>query len=172
MGKGSALDGFFSHYDGTGNSDAVVIERVHTKLTLDDELVQVCHRHGDKPHRGTALGQLPELWPFDMLKRPLIAQAETFVEQIGGQGYIPATSIYEFEIWGPYMEKVSEPTQWVPEADNPLIPDWAKKKAHKAWGYQGNELRFDKGCTFIIVGQFFRAAKHGHISEETGGILV
>ena len=172
MDRGSALDGFQALYDGTGNAAAVVPQRVHTKVTVDEALVRRCQEKGDKPHQGTALGRLPELWPFDILKRPLLAHAELFRSQLRQIGYEPLTSIYEFQVWGPYMEKVGDLKTYRPEEGNHLIPKWAQRTAHQVWGYAGDEFNWEKGCAFIIVGEFTRAAKYGNVSEETGGIAV
>mgnify|MGYP001606223412 FL=1 len=170
--KGSAAEGFQALYDGTGNSDAAICQKVHTKVTVDEELVRLCHLHGEKPYRGRRLGRLPELWPFEMLKRPLIEHAHKFVRQIGAQGFKPVTSVYEFQVWGPYTEKVGEIQSYVPEEGNHLIPPAQRRKAVRVWGYQGDEVRWDKGAAFLIVGEFTRAAKYGQVSEEEGKIIL
>ena len=172
MDKGSALDGFAALYDGTGNSAATILETVTTKCVLEYELVRLCQVKGDRPHKGTPLGRFPELWPFDLLKRPLVEHAQEFVRQIAGQGFSPLTTVDQFQVWGPYTEKVGEPHDWIPEEGNHLIPRHERKTATTAWGYRGDELNVEKGCAFLIQGKFTRAARHGHISEETGRILV
>ena len=73
--KGSALEGFFALYDGTGNSETTIRETVTTKCVLEFDQVQLVHNHGGKPYRGTPLGRLPDLWPFDLLKTPLLEHA-------------------------------------------------------------------------------------------------
>lgn len=165
----SAWQGRNFHYDGTGNADAVVVQKVHTKVTVDYDLVRQCQLAGDKPHKGTPVGTLPELYPFDMLKRPLLGHVEEFVSQIGTKGYYPVGSIYSFEVWGPYTEKVGEMRDWVPEAGNHLISN--PRSASKVWGIRSDELDWSMGATFIIVGEFSRAAKHGQ-QNERGEILV
>ena len=95
-----------------------------------------------------------------------------FFPELGETACEPLTSIYEFQVWGPYMEKVGEPKTYLPEEGNHLIPTWAQRKAHRVWGYAGDEFNWEKGCAFIIVGEFTRAAKHGSVSEETGGMAV
>lgn len=170
--RGSALEGFAALYDGSGNADATVFERVQTKCTLDYELVRLCQEKGDKPHKGTPLGRFLELWPFDMLKRALIDHANTFVSQIGMQGFVPLTSVYEFRVWGPFTEKVGAMRPWVPEEGNHTIPRHLQRTAQKVWGYEGDEFNFDKGCAFIIAGDFTRKASLGHVNEETGVIVV
>lgn len=170
--KGSALDGFWALYDGTGNAESTVGMSVQTKIVLDYDLVQLCQDHGDKPHKATPLGRFPELWPFDMLKRPLVEHAEEFVRQIKTKGYEATTPVTEFKVWGPYMEKVGDLKTFVPEEDNHVIPNWAKRTAHQAWLYQGDEFDWEKGCAFIIVGFFTRPANLGVLSEETGKVIV
>lgn len=159
-------------YDGTGNAEATVAEAVQTKCVLDYELVERVHNAGGRPYKGLPLGTLPELWPFDMLKRPLVAHAEEFVRQIGLQGYRPVTNVEQFVVWGPYMEKVGELREWVPEAGNHLIPKHAQRTAQRVWGYRGDEFDWHKGCAFLIQGEFTRHARHGHVDEQTGSILV
>lgn len=170
--RGSALEGFTALYDGTGNASATLGLSVQTKCTLETELVELCQQHGDKPHKGTPLGRFPELWPFDMLKRPLMAHADEFARQLKTKGYNARTPVTAFKVWGPYMEKVGAIETWKPEAGNHLIPSWAQRDAHKVWGYQGDEWDFSKGVTFIIVGDFTRSALEGVTDEETGVILV
>lgn|SRR3990167_2069518 len=167
--KGSAFEGFTALYDGTGNSDATVLETVATKCVLDYELVQCVHQAGGKPSRGEPLGKLPELWPFDALKRALRAHAAEFVEQIRAQGFQPLTNIEQFSVWGPFSEKVGEPREWTPEAGNHLIPH--PRTASRVWGYQGDEFNWHTGCAFFIQGRFTRHARHGHVSDE-GVVLV
>ena len=165
--RGSALDGFNALYDGTGNADAMVSESVTTKCVIDYELVRLCQSHGWRPSKGRSLGLLAELWPFDMLKRPLIAHANEFVSQIGTQGFKPLSSVYSFKLWGPYTEKVSPTVRyWTPEEGNHLIPKHLQRKAVIVQGYRGDEFNFEKGCAFLIQGTFIKAAKDGHIGDE------
>jgi hypothetical protein len=168
--KGSALDGFFAHYDGSGNASAVITEEVTCHTTVDYELVRKYQQHGGGICRGRPLGRLPELWPFDMLKRPLVQEAQRFVDQVKTQGFEPLTSIYEFEVWGPYTEKVGDPQDWTPEADNPFVDE--PKTATTAWLYQDGVHNVEKGCAYLIRGRFSRAAKYGHVEEETGIIII
>lgn len=170
--KGSSLDGFAALYDGTGNSETTICESVQTKCVVDYECVLLCQQHGWQAAHGVPLGTLAELWPFDLLKRQLVAHAAEFVRQIKPNGFDPVASIYSFKIWGPYMEKVGEIKQWTPEAGNPLIPKHEQRKAVQVWGYQGDEFDFNKGCAFLIQGDFTRHARHGHLDEETGRIFV
>lgn len=169
--RGSALEGFAALYDGTGNSESTVAERITTKCVIETELVELCQAHGDKPHKGTPLGKLAELWPFDALKRPLLEHAREFVRQVGLQGYQPVTNVEQFTLFGPYMEKVGDIRPWVPEAGNHVIPKHEQRTAQKVWGYQGDEFDWDKGCAFLIQGKFTIAAKHGFVSDE-GHIYV
>ena len=86
--RGSALEGFFAVYDGTGNSNVTIASEIKCRVTLDYELVkkwQIAMRKArrDPKLRGKHLGLLPELYPFDMLKRPLVDEANEFVRQIG-----------------------------------------------------------------------------------------
>ena len=126
----------------------------------------------ERPYRGVALGRISDLAPFHMLKAPLLAHAREFVRQVSAQGYDASTAVTEFTVWGPYMEKVGEIARWVPEDGNHLIPKHLRREAVRVWGYHGDELRWEKGCSFIIVGTFERAAKHGHVDEESGVIFV
>ena len=169
---GSALDGFFALYDGTGNSGVTIAEPVTTKCVVDYELVLDCQTAGDRTHNGTPLGKFPELWPFDMLKRPLVRHAEEFVRQVRRHGFEPLTSVYEFKVWGPYTEKVGEMREWVPEEGNHLIPKEQRRTAQKVWGYRGDEFNLEKGCAFLIQGNFTRATNRGHVGEEDGVIYV
>lgn len=175
--RGSALEGFSALYDGTGNADAYVSERIELKVNLGYELVQTWQTAMSATRRnpkleGTPLGLLPELYPFDQLKRPLIDEANEFVRQLGTHGWRPLTSIYSFEVWGPYAEKVGVSHDWIPEADNPFIPNHEKQVATTAWLYGGDELPIDKGCRFRVVGVFSRSARYGHIDEGRGIIVV
>ena len=168
--KGSALEGFSALYDGTGNADLTILESITTRCTLEYELVELCQRHGGRVSRGKPIGLLPELWPHDLMKRALIEHAEEFARQIKGQGFEPQSGVYAFKLWGPYTEKVGQPREWVPEEGNPLISQ--PRKAQQVFGYRGNEFDWNKGATFLIQGNFTRAAKHGHVSEENGVIWV
>ena len=168
--RGSAFEGFAALYDGTGNSDATIVETVATKCVLDYELVQLVHNHGGKPFKSVPLGKLPELWPFDLLKRPLLEHAEEFVRQIGVQGFQSLTNVHQFLVSGPFSEKVGEMRSWTPEAGNHLIPH--PRTAERVWGYRGDEFDWHKGCAFLITGQFTRHARHGHIDEQTGMVYL
>lgn len=170
--KGSALEGFTALYDGTGNSDATVSMRLTCHVTLDYELVKHLQMAGDKPHRGTPIGQMRELWPFDALKRRVTSEAERFISQVRSQGYIAAEPAESMVLWGPYTEKVGQPEDWVPEAGNHTIPEHERKTATKAWGYRGDELSVDKGVAFLINGRFTRKASLGSVSEENGVLIV
>mgnify|MGYP001562051998 FL=1 len=145
---------------------------IQTKVTVDDELVQLCHTYGERPYHGIALGRISSLSPFQMLKQPLLAHAREFARQLSTQGYEPAADVTEFKVWGPYMEKVGKIKTWVPEEDNHVIPKHLRREAASVWGYGSNELRWDKGCSFIIVGKFQRPASYGHVDEESGVIRV
>ena len=175
--RGSALEGFAALYDGTGNADAHVASTISCRVNLEYELVrkwQIAMSSAGRPPkvRGKLLGRLPELYPFDMLKRPLVDEAKEFVRQIATHHWAPITNIYQFEVWGPYAEKVGESHDWVPEADNPFIPKHEKQVASTVWLYHGDELPIDKGCAFFIKGVFTRSAQFGHIDEVKGLILV
>lgn len=167
--KSPAIEPPFVLYDGTGNSDATVKETVGTKCVLPYELVQRVHDAGGRPYKAVPLGTLPELWPFDALKRPLIAQAREFVRQISGQGFRPLTNVEQFLVWGPYSEKVGDMREWVPEAGNHLIAN--PRTAQQVWGYQGDEFNWHMGCAFMIQGTFTRHARHGHVADD-GRIIV
>ena len=168
--KGTAFDGFSVLFDGTGNSDATVMETIATKCVLGYDLVAAVHNAGGKPYKGVPLGTLPELWPFDALKRPLVEQAREFVRQIGGQGFAALTNVEQFKVWGPFTEKVGNPHEWTPEEGNPLIPH--PRQAERVWGYQGDEFNWERGCAFFIQGQFTRHARHGFVENQTGKVIV
>jgi hypothetical protein len=170
--RGSALDGFTALYDGTGNSSAVVEQRITTKCTLEYEMVRKVQMAGDRPHKGTPLGRISQLFPTEMLRRALLEHANEFVRQIRMQGYEPLTSVYEFQVFGPYTEKVGEPKDFSPEADNPFIPKHEQRTASKVWGYREDEFDVNKGVSFLIRGQFTRHARHGKVEEGTGLLLV
>ena len=77
VAKGSAHEGFFALYDGTGNSNAVTLQRVTTKCVLDYELVELCQRHGAGVFRAEPIGNPTDAtWPFVMLCRALLDHAE------------------------------------------------------------------------------------------------
>ena len=175
--RGSALEGFFALYDGTGNPGIHVASPITCKVKTQYELVkkwQIAMRsiHRSPTLRGNPLGKLPELYPFDLLKRPLVEEATEFVRQIGTHHWEPTTSLYEFEVWGPYTEKVGEAHDWIPEEDNQFIPKHDRRVATTAWGYSGNELPIRFGCVFMIRGLFQRASRYGHVDEQTGVIIV
>lgn len=168
--KGTALEGVNVLYDGTGNAGATVFEPVTTKCVLEYELVQLVHNHGGKPFNGEPLGKLPGLWPFDLLKIPLLEHAEEFVRQISTQGFNPLTGVHQFLVWGPISEKVGRLREWIPEAGNHLIPH--PRKAEQVWSYRSDELDWSKGCAFLIRGEFTRKATYGKVDEETGMLVV
>ena len=175
--RGSALEGFNAVYDGTGNADAWVSSTIKCRVNVGYELVRTWQTAMRATRRnpklqGKPLGLLPELYPFDQLKRPLVDEANEFVRQIGLHHWEPLTSIYAFKVWGPYAEKVGVSHDWVPEADNPFIPEHEKQVATTAWLYGGNESPIVHGCAFFLVGEFVRAAQYGHIDEGRGLILV
>lgn len=168
----SALEGFAALYDGTGNSDAVVPMRLSCHVTLPYELVRDVQMAGDRPHRGTPIGRLLELWPFDALKRRIKAEAERFISQVATQGYLALEPAESMALWGPYTEKVGKPHDWVPEDGNHTIPKHERKTATTAWGYRVDELSVDKGVAFLINGRFTRKASLGSVCEETGVLIV
>ncbi len=149
-----------------------VVQRVSCHVTVEYELVRKYQMAGGGTHRGTPLGKMPQLWPFDLLRRPLVAEAEEFVRQIGTHGYEPRTSIYEFKVWGPYTEKVGEPSDWKPEEGNHMIPKHQQRTAAKVWGYREDELSVELGCAFFVQGEFSIPASRGHVEEERGVLIV
>lgn len=173
--KGSALQGFSALYDGTGNSVATVPVNLSCHITLEYELVRKCQMAGDRPHRGTPIGKMLSLYPFDLLKRRLLQEAEVFRGHMVKQGYEPAQATTEFELWGPYMEKVDTQRlheEWIPEEGNHVIPAAYRAKAQRAWGYRGDELRIDKGVAFFIRGAFLASGRNGVMDEQTGVLIV
>ncbi len=177
MDKGTALDGFFAHLDAPGMRDVVVDQDITTNVSVEYELVkkwQIAQRNAgrDPKVKGVPLGLMPELYPFDLVKRPLVEQANEFVRQIALKGYSPTTDIYSFEVWGPYTEKVGAYREFVPEADNQFIPVSEKKTAMATWLYGGDETRIDMGCVFRLKGLFTRKANLGYVEEKTGVLIV
>ena len=173
MQKGSSLEGFNVLYDGTGNSDATIATKITCHALIDSELVELVQRYGFGTKKDIPLGKLPELWPFDLIKRPLITEAQRFIDQVATQGYIAQTGPYAFRLWGPYMEKVGTPQDWTPEAGNDFISKQAQqRKATRVFGYQGNEFNLSKGCAFLIQGEFTKKGSLGKVDEQTGVVLV
>lgn len=173
--RGSALEGFAALYDGTGNADAVVAQTITCRVTLEYEMVrdwQDAMRAARRSPtlRGLPLGLLPSMYPLDSIKGPLMEECTEFVRQIGLQHYEPTKYITQFEVWGPYSEKVGTPRDWVPEADNPFVQD--KRVATTAWLYGGNESPIHLGCSFLVRSEFTRKAKYGHETDKEGVIVV
>ena len=168
--KRSRFAGAAILFDGSGNAEATVAETITTKIVLDHDLVQAVHDAGGRPCKAEPLGLLPELWPFDALKRPLLEHAKEFVRQVGGHGYQSLTNVEQFLVWGPYSEKVGDIAPWVPEEGNHLITN--PRTAQRVWGYQGDEFNWERGCAFLIQGTFTRHARHGHVDADTGRIYV
>lgn len=177
--RGTAYDGFFALYDGTGNRDQYVAQRLRMKAVIPQELSDMYQnaQAGEKRPatvRGVPLGRMPEL-PHDclLLKRPLVECASESVRQMALQGYELLGDETQIEVWGPYMNKTPDPyREFQPEADNPFIPKSLKRTAQttRLWG--SNEVIKQEYVVFLLVGNFVRSAKHGHVDEETGVILV
>jgi hypothetical protein len=174
LDRGSALEGFSALYDGTGNADAIVEQGCTLRVNVPHEQVLEYQEAGGGVCKGIPLGRMyePEFWRRHALKAELIEQATRFVENIKPQGYEPLTSIYAFEVWGPYTEKVGKPQDWVPEADNDFIPASEKKVATTAWLYRGDEFNHEMGDVYLIRGRFTRKATLGKVDEERGLIVV
>ena len=170
--RGTAIEGFYALYDGTGNASATVRETVMTKCVLEYELVQLVQNAGVKPLDGQPLGKLMELYPFDMLKRPLLEHAREFVRQIASKHYVPLTNVEQFLVWGPFSEKVGPLREWTPEAGNPVIPRHKQRSAERVWGYRSDEVDWARGCAFLIRGEFTRNARYGAVDEQTGVVIV
>lgn len=169
MAKGTAYEGFAALYDGTGNSAKTLCESITTKCVLEYEQVLASQT---KPIKGAPLGRLSDLYPLVLIKAPLVAHAALFASQVAEKGFEPLTAIYQFQVWGPYMEKVGPITEWTPEEGNHLIRKADQRQALKVWSYQGNEFDWSKGCAFLIRGSFTQKASSGHVDEETGVLLV
>ena len=177
--RGTAYDGFYALYDGTGNRDKWVPQRLLMKAVIPHELVVMYQNAQANENRltmckGLPLGRMPEL-PHEcaLLKRPLIECAEESLRQMALQGYELLGDITQVEVWGPYMIKTpASPMEFTPEADNPFIPTAEKKQAWntKIWGV--NEVVEQEYDQFLLKGTFIRSAKHGHVEEETGKIIV
>ena len=156
------------------------------KFPVDPELVVRCQQAGDRPHRGTRVGKMLELYPYDVLKRLATAQAKTFLRHMRNQGYEPLQAETELELWGPFRErldtsKAADLKNF--EEGNHLIPQghWGSA-AHGVWRHDlvrgprqldvttlgHRDWRF--GVVFMLRGKFL--ATGGHREETTGTLLV
>lgn len=157
------------------------------KFPVDAELVLRCQQLGDKPHRGTTIGKMPELHPFAQLKEIVLSQTKEFVRHMKLQGYEPQEAETEMELWGPYREKLdmSQAANVVNfEEGNPFIPEGRfGSAAHGGWQHDGvvgprvldkdllrNHRDWKLGIAFIVRGKF--VATKGHEIEDTGGLMV
>jgi hypothetical protein len=157
------------------------------KFKADSGLVLTCQRMGDKPHRGTPIGKIPELYPRDALKRLALSETKTFIRHMKNQGYEAQEAPTEMELWGPYREKMDmgkggSVVNW--EEGNPTIPQghWGTA-AHGVWTPDSklgprkldpttvrDHRDWKRGVVFLVRGKFL--ATHGHQEEKTGETIV
>ena len=153
------------------------------KIKVDPELVLLCQEHGDRPHKGTRIGRMKELWPFESLKRHLLEQTKLFVKHMRSQGNDPLQSETEMEAWGPFREKadVSNSRLVNIEEGNPFFPDgrWVAANRGAMVATKGpQELTrekilssdWERGAIFLVRGRF--VATGGHREESTGTLIV
>ena len=155
------------------------------KIRVDPELVLLCQSHGDRPHRGTRIGRMKELWPFESLKRYLLEQTKEFFRQMRSRGNDPLQSETEMEVWGPFQEKadISNTRLINIEEGNPFFPDgrWVADNRGtirlESKGPQQmtrdkvlNSLNWERGAVFLVRGRFI--ATQGYREESTGVVLV
>jgi hypothetical protein len=155
------------------------------KFPVDAELVLRCQRAGDKPHKGTIIGKMLELYPYDVLKRIVLSQTKTFLGHMKRQGYIPQQAETEMELWGPYREKVdmSKASDLVNiEEGNPTVPEGRYASAARTASAAERGPReldrktlldhrdWQRGVFFSVRGRFL--ATRGTREEATGTILV
>ncbi len=157
------------------------------KFKADSSLVLTCQRMGDRPHRGTPIGKISELYPRDALKRLALSETKTFIKHMKNQGYTAQEAETEMELWGPYREKMDMGKRDALvnfEEGNPLVPDghWGSA-ARGVWGHDGitgprqldpktvkNHRDWTHGVVFLVRGKFL--ATHGHQEEKTGITIV
>ena len=151
------------------------------KIKPDAELVALCQQKGAAVYRGTPIGQMQSLWPFDGLKRAVIEEAETFVRHMAAQGNMLQTSVYQMELWGPYRDKPTGVREVNIEAGNPYVPDgkWAFD-SKGTWAPDETGVRevtkdlldredFRHGICYRIRGEFLKTRGH---QEETTGVVI
>lgn len=158
---------------------------LNCKVRIDPELVLLCQKHGEKPHRGTRLGRMKELWPFETLKQHVMEQAKEFVRQMKARGYEPQQPESAMELWGPFREKadVSNTGLVNVEKGNPFFPygRWVNdnrgvRQVNKTGPLEITRRQlldspdWQKGAIFLVRGRFI--AHHGKQEEETGTLLV
>lgn len=155
------------------------------KFPVDMELVVKCQAAGDKPHRGTRIGEMLPLYPHSELKAEAVRFGKMFISQMAREGYEPAEAETTMELWGPYRERVdwSSTNRMVNiEEGNPFFPDgrWVNESrgATKAITRKPQRLskelyddpHWKKGVVFLIRGRF--VATHGKEEETTGTLIV
>ena len=179
-----------------GGSPAVQIDaekmRIYEPVTLaakfpvDSELVLRCQKAGDQPHKGTRVGKILELYPYDILKGQALEQAKVFCQHMRSQGYEPLQEPTEMELWGPFRERLDTSkaaTLKNFEEGNHLVPQgrWGSA-AHGVWRHDSvrGPRRLDRqtvlnhpdwkyGIVFMLRGKFL--ATGGHL-EDSGTLIV
>lgn len=157
------------------------------KFKADSGLVLTCQHMGDKPHRGTPIGRIPELYPRDALKKLALSETKTFIGHMKNQGYEAQEAATEMELWGPYREKMDmgKGDSLVNfEEGNPLIPQghWGTA-AHGIWQHDGiggprqldpkkvrDHRDWKRGVVFMVRGKFL--ATRQFQEEKTGETVV
>ena len=157
------------------------------KIKVDPELILKLQRMGWRPRRGTPIGKMSDLDPFNALKRLVTEEAKTFIGYMKQQGFLPLEAETQMELWGPFREKLdmSKGSSWENfEEGNPLVPQgmW-RSQARGLWEHDlktgPRELDrkavledrdWKRGVVFLIRGRFL--ATHGKEEEATGTLLV
>ncbi len=157
------------------------------KFPVDAELVLRCQRAGDQPHKGTIIGKMLELYPYDVLKRIVLGHTKTFLSHMKAQGYVPQQPETEMELWGPFREKLdmSKSADLVNiEEGNHTIPEGRYVTAARGvWGHDGvkgpreldkrtllDHRDWQRGVFFSVRGRFL--ATKGKREEATGTLIV
>lgn len=158
---------------------------LNCKVRVDPELVLLCQKHGDAPHRGTRIGRMREIWPFAALKNHVVEQTKEFVRQMRVRGYESQQPESLMELWGPFREKVDISNTGLVnvEAGNPFFPEGRWVNANrgvreiKTKGPQQITRRdlldssdWEKGAIFLVRGRFI--ATRGKQDDQTGILLV
>lgn len=155
------------------------------KIRVDPELVLLCQEMGQQPLRGSPIGKMMGLYPFDLLKNQAMDEAKTFTGHMRRMGNRPLQAESEMEIWGPYREKLKLAKGLVNiEEGNHTLPEgrWAFGD-YSGWTHDGQQgprqikreevldsPDWKNGVIFLIRGRF--EATRGKQEETTGTVLV
>lgn len=137
-----------------------------------------------QPLKGVSIGKMMSLYPFDRLKQQAMDEAKTFVHYMKIQGNEPRQAESEFEVWGPFRERVrfTAETRNIEEG-NPFSKPVIGFSGYGGWTHDGHKgpRKLDRkelldspdwkaGVVFMIRGLF--TATRGHREETTGTVLV